>query len=81
MLNNAKLGQRTLFWQHKDQKAMRQGKWKLIVQKGKTQLFDLGSDLAEKNDLAATEKAVTARMVKLLNRWQREVWAGVEKRS
>jgi arylsulfatase A-like enzyme len=81
MLNNAKLKPRTLFWQHKDQKAVRQGKWKLVVGKNKAHLFDLASDLAEKNDLAKTEKAVTAKMVKLLDRWQTEVWDGVEKRS
>ncbi len=81
MLENAKLKQRTLFWQHRDQMAARQGKWKLVVQNDKTHLFDLASDPAEKNDLAATEKSVTEKMINLLNNWNYEVWDGVEKRS
>jgi arylsulfatase A-like enzyme len=81
MLADEKLGERTLFWQHKDQKAVRQGKWKLIAQNDKVYLFDLASDLAEKNDLAQTEKEVAAELLETLNRWHTEVWAGVEKRS
>ena len=81
MLKGEKLKERTLFWQHGGQKAVRQGKWKLVTQKDKSYLFDLENDLAEKNNLATTEKEVTAKLVKLLEKWHAEVWAGVEQRS
>lgn len=81
LLEGEKLKERTLFWQHGGQKAVRQGKWKLVTQKDKVHLFDLSSDIAEKNNLATAEKEITAKLVELLDKWHDDVWDGVEKRS
>ena len=81
MLRGAKLIERTLFWQQGGQKALRRGKWKLVMQKKNTQLFNLENDLAEKNDLSTIEKDITTELTVLLNNWYSEVTNGVQKRS
>ena len=55
--------------------AMRDGDYKLIIDvpDGAPQLFDLGQDLGERNDLAAREPARVERMFAALNAWKREV--------
>ncbi len=46
-------GHKTLFWEHMGNRAMRQGKWKLVCAKrGKWELYDMESDRTELNDLA-----------------------------
>ncbi len=44
-----------LYWEFNetDQIAVRQGDWKLIVKRGKCELYDLASDIHEDNDLAS----------------------------
>ncbi len=44
-----------LYWRFGPQGACRKGDWKLVIQKGATQLFNLAQDLGEKGDLAAKE--------------------------
>jgi arylsulfatase A-like enzyme len=50
------LGERTFYWKTPGGAAVRQGDWKLIHQRAnnRDELFDLGRDPNEKNDLAAT---------------------------
>ena len=81
LLEGKKLTERTLFWQHNELKAARQGKWKLVTQKDKVYLFDLERDLEEKNDLAEKEKDVADKLVRLLEAWHADVWEAVEQRS
>ena len=81
LLEGEKLTERTLFWQHNELKAARQGKWKLVTQKDKVYLFDLERDLEEKNDLAEKEKDVADKLVRLLEAWRADVWEAVEQRS
>ena len=81
MLKGQVLDERTLFWQHGKQKAVRQGRWKLVVDKNKTHLFDLAEDRAEQHDLAAEEEDILAKLIKRLETWQSQVWTGVEQRS
>jgi arylsulfatase len=45
-----------LFWEHEGNKAVRAGNWKLVMRHGKPwELFDLSTDAAELNDLAAAQ--------------------------
>jgi arylsulfatase A-like enzyme len=62
-----------LYWEFHEQgtrRALRQGDWKLVQyevsQKGKPELFHLGKDLAETEDLSAKEPERVAAMLKLM---------------
>lgn len=71
------LGERTgdphdiLFWINGDVGAVRSGDWKLVLlpYKPGRQLFDLASDLGEKNDVAASQPEVTARLQRAWTEW------------
>ena len=55
--------------------AIRLGKYKLLeyYEKGSVQLFDLEKDIGEQNDLSKTKADVTAKLLKMLHDWRREV--------
>ena len=44
-----------LYWRYGDRSAVRMGEWKLVVRKGREELYHLGSDAGETKDLAAAE--------------------------
>jgi arylsulfatase A-like enzyme len=68
-------GPRTFYWRAGPRHAVRHGDWKLVRQGGRGgetgewQLFDLARDVAEKNDLAATEQAKVAELSALWETW------------
>jgi len=70
---NGRLDQRTLFWAFKNQKAVRKGPWKLLVQGNATQLFNLDDDLGETSDLAKARPEIAAAMRAELDAWERDV--------
>jgi arylsulfatase A-like enzyme len=48
--------QEPLFWEHEGNRAVRDGKWKLVAKEHKPwELYDIDADRAELNDLAAKE--------------------------
>ncbi|HAW97900.1 MAG TPA: hypothetical protein DCX67_05130 [Opitutae bacterium] len=55
--------------------AIRLGKYKLLeyYENGSVQLFDLEKDLGEQNDLSGSKPDVTAKLLKMLHDWRREV--------
>ena len=55
--------------------AIRLGKYKLLeyYENGSVQLFDLEKDLGERNDLSGSKPDVTAKLLKMLHDWRREV--------
>ena len=59
-----------LYWEFHETNmmALRMGNWKLVVQNGKCQLYDLATDLHEDNDLAAQYPEVVAEMKAVLLR-------------
>ena len=63
-------GARRLFWLGR---AMREGRWKLVEQKGKALLFDVAADIGEQRDVAAEHPARVAAMRKALAAWREEV--------
>jgi arylsulfatase A-like enzyme len=75
--------ERTLFWRfggpnNRLQRAVRQGDWKLLVDAGGFSpqfLFHLRDDPGERNDLAATRPEIVARLLPLLDAWEKEVEA------
>ena len=73
LTQTGKLPERTLFWAHRKQRAVRKGPWKLLIQDNTTHLFNLAQDLAEQNDLANTNPDTVATLRAALTAWQRDV--------
>ncbi|MCK5943644.1 MAG: N-acetylgalactosamine 6-sulfatase (GALNS), partial [Planctomycetes bacterium] len=61
---------RQLFWLGR---AMRDGRWKLVVQKDRALLFDLSEDLGERRDVADRHPERVARMHAALAEWREDV--------
>lgn len=76
--------ERTLFWRTtaggQQQKAVRHGAWKLVVDGTHYLLFDLAADPGERRDLAAARPEVVRQLRRLLADWEREVNAEAGRR-
>lgn len=60
-----------LFWEHESNRAVRDGKWKLVAKEGQDwELYDLENDRTEMNNLAASQPE---RVKALAARW--DAWA------
>jgi arylsulfatase len=60
-----------LFWEHEGNRAVRQGRWKLVAKENQPwELYDLTADRTEQNDLAAEQPE---RVRDLSQRW--DAWA------
>jgi len=74
------LGERTLFWAAGQQRAVRQGPWKLLMgikdRGNQPGLFNLPNDLSEKQSLADKEPQRVQAMRTALGAWEREVMPG-----
>ena len=67
---------RPLFWEHEGQRAVRDGKWKLVsVRDGEWELYDMEADRSELNDLASRQPEIAARLEGLWERWADRVGA------
>ncbi len=63
-----------LFWKYGSPAAVRKGDWKLVkVGSNPSQLFDLGADLSETTDLAASQPAKVAELEADLAAWKSEL--------
>jgi arylsulfatase A-like enzyme len=51
-----------LYWRAGEGRAIRSGKWKLVEHGAKSHLFDLASDVGEKNDVAAANPKIVAEL-------------------
>jgi arylsulfatase A-like enzyme len=73
----APLLDRHLFWRwstpNRQQRAVRYGHWKLLVDASQLLLFDLSVDPGERTDLAARHPDVVAELERLLNDWEADV--------
>jgi hypothetical protein len=67
---------RTLFWRVTGpslQQAVRSGEWKLLVDSGRSMLFNLRTDIAERHNLIGQRSDVARRLAPLLGAWQENV--------
>ena len=68
---------RNLFWRvaraTRQQRAVRAGRWKLLIDAGQLLLFDLGNDPGERIDLSAEHPEVVRRLRQLVTDWEAEV--------
>jgi arylsulfatase A-like enzyme len=73
----APLLERHLFWRiaraQRQQRAVRSGRWKLLVDAGQFLLFDVGEDAGERIDLAARHPERVGMLKRLLAEWERDV--------
>jgi len=76
LFHKDKLAERTLFWRYRNQRAVRQGPWKLLVQGNAVRLFNLAEDLGERNDLAAAKPKIVANLKARLAAWEKDVETG-----
>jgi arylsulfatase A-like enzyme len=69
--------ERTLFWRFitpaRQQRAVRQGAWKLLVDGNALLLFDLSKDIGERTDLALTQPDLVARLRQQIVDWEKDV--------
>lgn len=66
--------ERTLFWEHIGNRAVRRGDWKLVAEnKGPWELYDLSHDRSELDDLAATRPETVRSLAELWTAWARRV--------
>lgn len=63
-----------LYWEfdETDQIAVRQGDWKLIVKKGKPELYNLADDIHEDNDVAPQNPEIVTHLVEVIKKEHRE---------
>jgi arylsulfatase len=63
-------GNRTLYWEHEGNRAVREGNWKLVGLHGKPwELYDMHADRSELNDLAAKEPERVKEMATKYDAW------------
>ena len=65
--------ERTLFWRTPTQKAVRKGDWKLLANGNLLFLFNLRTDISERNDLAAQRIDLIREMRPLITAWEADV--------
>jgi arylsulfatase A-like enzyme len=75
--NGTETRERTLFWRiagpARQQRAVRQGSWKLLVDGGQFLLFDLSKDIGERNDLAMKRPDLVAHLRQQIANWEKDV--------
>lgn len=65
--------ERTLFWRTPNQKAVRKGDWKLLVDGGTLLLFNLRSDIGERADVTASRTDLVKALRPLIETWEKDV--------
>ncbi len=81
LIENKPSEKRSLFWKYRNQKVVRNGKWKLLVDKNDTYLYNLEEDISEQNDLSSTENTITNQLKSELENWEQDVSLGVKLRT
>ncbi|MGH8018928.1 MAG: arylsulfatase, partial [Opitutaceae bacterium] len=83
VFENKTLADRTLFWEHDGNRAVRQGKWKIVSRYTQPwELYDMEADRTETNDLATQEAGKVERLASLYDAWAHRVgvlpWETIE---
>ena len=74
LFDGANLPQRSLFWRMGSSKAVRKGSWKLCVRGDQPpELYDLATDVGERNNLAGSRPGVLSNLSNALAEWEHDV--------
>lgn len=69
--------ERALFWrinvENRQQRAVRSGEWKLLIDGDDLLLFNLKLDIGERNDLAAIRPDLVAKLRPMIAAWEKDV--------
>ncbi len=69
--------ERTLFWRidvpHRQQRAVRRGHWKLLLDGDDLLLFDVAADIGERQDRAVERTDLVRQLLPLLREWEKGV--------
>ena len=77
LLEGKALPERSLFWRYNNQKAVREGPWKMLITKTDTALYNLEQDMQESNNLYASQRNKAADLQMRLARWEEKVMQGI----
>ncbi len=78
-------GHEVLYWEHQGNKAVRQGKWKIVSSYPENvwRLFDMDADRTELKDLSQSQPVKLQELVGLYNTWSKQVgvkdWASLQR--
>jgi arylsulfatase A-like enzyme len=64
---------RTLFWRTQTEKAVRSGDIKLVMQSGRSYIYDVKNDVGERNDLTNRRQADARNLRAQLDAWEADV--------
>ena len=79
LFENKKLSKRAVCWKIGDEKAIRKGKWKLcMVGNDNIELYDLSSDIGEKNNIAPENPEIVTQLIVDYEKWEDEVTKNYE---
>ncbi len=72
--SGAREGHEAIYWEHEGNRAVRQGKWKLVSRwnqddGGRWELYDLEADRTEMNNLAGSNAAQAAELEQMYEAW------------
>jgi arylsulfatase A-like enzyme len=83
MTKEKPLPSRPMFWGLRNQLAIRKGDYKLITTQSfkSPELYNLNQDLGETRNIAAEHPELTAKLLKQLRKWHKNVNQGIKKRS
>ena len=70
---------RTLFWRSAQQRAVRSGDWKLVIDLGRPMLFNLRNDAGERTNMIGERPDIARRLRPLLEAWAQDVDAEAKK--
>jgi arylsulfatase len=67
---------RTLYWEHENNRGVREGDWKLVWANNKNvwELYDLKTDPMETNDLSATQPEIVKKLSEQWDTWANRVY-------
>lgn len=71
--------ERTLFWRSAQQRAVRSGDWKLVIDLGRPMLFNLRNDAGERTNMIGERPDIARRLRPLLEAWAQDVDAEAKK--
>jgi arylsulfatase A-like enzyme len=67
-------GHEAIFWEHEGNRAIRQGKWKLVAEHGRPwELYDLDADRTELSNMARQEPRITQDLTNRYQQWATRV--------